>query len=43
MWLGEIDYSLGFMGTRQIGVRSKMPFESTEVMPSLSDFIEEAK
>lgn len=43
VWLGEIDYSQGFMGTRQIGVRSKLPFEITKAMPSLSHFIEEAK
>ena len=30
VWLGEIDYSQGFMGARQIGVRNKMPFETTD-------------
>ena len=30
VWLGEIDYSQGFMGARQIGVRNKMPFENTD-------------
>ena len=43
IWLGEIDYSQGFMGTRQIGVRSKLPFELAKNMPGLSHFIEEAK
>ena len=31
------------MGTRDIGVRSKMPFERIESMSSLSDFMEQAK
>ena len=43
VWLGEIDYSQGFMGRRDIGFRSKMPFETTESMGNLQDFLEQAK
>lgn len=31
------------MGTRDIGVRSKMPFEHTSSMDSLEQFFEQAK
>lgn len=43
VWLGEIDYSQGKMGARSIGVRSKMPFETTENVSSLADYFEQAK
>ena len=40
VWLGEIDYSSGQMGTRQIGVRSKLPFETTSEMQRLVTFMD---
>lgn len=30
MWLGEIDYSQGFMSQKSIGVRQLLPFEKVD-------------
>ena len=43
MWLGEIDYSSGQMGTKTISVRGKMPFETTSNVLSLNAYFELAK
>ena len=41
IWLGEIDYSQGFMGYKQIGIRQNLPFSKVapEEINSYADYM----
>lgn len=43
VWLGEIDYSTGMMGTKSTTVRKVLPFELTKERLAFKDYLELAK